>query len=237
MLPSSQERILERLEDDDLVLDVGGWASPFPRADWVMDLMPYESRSPYEWSQRSGDHRFTEETWVQRDICDREAYPFEDDQFDFVVCAQTLEDVRDPVWVCSEIRRIGRAGYIEVPSRLVEQAYGVQGPWVGYGHHHWLISVEGERITFVFKTHVVNREGSHFPAGFADMLGPDERETTLWWEEGFDASEHIFFEPAELDAFLGDFVTREMARREAPAAPEGAARRLVQRGRRALGGR
>jgi ubiquinone/menaquinone biosynthesis C-methylase UbiE len=43
---------------------------------------------------------FTRDTWVQRDICDHEPWPFEDRQFDFVVCSHTLEDVRDPVWVC-----------------------------------------------------------------------------------------------------------------------------------------
>ncbi len=59
-----------------------------------------------------------------RDICDHEPYPFGDQEFDFVICSQTLEDVRDPIWVCSEINRIGKAGYIEVPSRLEEQSWG-----------------------------------------------------------------------------------------------------------------
>ena len=60
-----------------------------------------------------------------------------------MICSHTLEDVRDPIWVCSEIQRVAKAGYIEVPSRLEEQSYGFQGPWVGWGHHHWLIEVHG----------------------------------------------------------------------------------------------
>ena len=68
------------------------------------------------------------DTWIQRDICDREPYPFDDDELDFVICSHTLEDVRDPIWVCSEMARIAKAGYIEVPSRLEEQSYGFQGP-------------------------------------------------------------------------------------------------------------
>jgi methionine biosynthesis protein MetW len=238
MLRSSQERVLEQLSDDALVLDVGGWASPFARADWVIDLMPYETRSPYEWSDRSPDHRFSKETWVQRDICDKEPYPFEDDRFDFVVCAQTLEDVRDPVWVCSEMIRVGRAGYIEVPSRLVEQTYGMHGPWVGYSHHRWLIDVDGNDITFVFKTHEVNRDGSHFPRHFVDALAPEEHEAILWWEHEFGFSERIFFEKAELDSYLEDFVASELSKRETPTTASSwsdRARRLVSRGRSALG--
>jgi hypothetical protein len=237
VLPASQERILDRLGEDDLVLDIGGWASPFPRADWVLDLMPYETRSPYEWSQHGDEERFSRDTWVQRDICDKEPYPFDDGQFDFVVCAQTLEDVRDPIWVCSEMSRVARAGYIEVPSRLVEQTYGVQGPWVGYGHHHWLIEAEGDRITFVFKTHVINREGAHFPAEFQAATEQDERETTLWWDGSFRFEERIFYEPSELDAYLGDFVATEMNVRDVRPSGTGAVQRALQRGRRALGGR
>jgi methionine biosynthesis protein MetW len=239
VLRPSQERILERLGEDDLVLDIGGWASPFARADWVLDLMPYDTRSPYEWSDRAPDERFTKDTWVERDICDKEPYPFHDDQFDFVVCAQTLEDVRDPIWVCSEMRRIGKAGYIEVPSRLLEQTRGVQDEaWVGYGHHHWLIDVQGDRITFVFKHHIVNRPGFHFPAEFADTLRPDEHAEALWWEGSFEFEERIFFEPAETDAYLQDFVTVEMRKRglEHPTEGAGAARGLLERARRAVGG-
>jgi hypothetical protein len=30
--------ILSRIKKDDIVLDVGGWFSPFNRANWVIDL-------------------------------------------------------------------------------------------------------------------------------------------------------------------------------------------------------
>jgi hypothetical protein len=52
-----------------VVLDVGGWAKPLPRADWVLDLMPYETRGAYGTSD-SGPERFTTDTWIERDICD-----------------------------------------------------------------------------------------------------------------------------------------------------------------------
>src|SRR3712207_5994257 len=114
MLASSAARIVDRMADDDLVLDVGGWGKPFPRADWVIDLFPYETRGLYDYDRdaAAAAERFSPDTWVQRDICDHEPWPFADGQFAFALCGHTLEDVRDPVWVCSELQRVARAGYI-----------------------------------------------------------------------------------------------------------------------------
>jgi hypothetical protein len=232
VLESSVQTILERLGPEDVVLDIGAWGRPLTRADWVMDLMPYESRGLYG---RDGPppERFTPETWIQRDICDREPYPFADKEVDFVVCSQTLEDVRDPIWVCSEMVRIGKAGYIEVPSRLEEQSYGFQGPWVGWGHHRWLIDVGDGRIDFVFKHHVLHgRESDHFPAGFRDALTPEQRVQTLWWEGSFEYGERVFTSAEELDPYVADFVGRHRQLVEIPRA--GLARRAVRALRRRL---
>jgi SAM-dependent methyltransferase len=230
MLESSVRTILERVGPDDLVLDIGAWGRPLTRADWVMDLMPYETRGLYG---RDGPlpERFSADTWVQRDICDREPWPFEDDQFDFVVCSHTLEDVRDPVWVCSEIARVGKAGYIEVPSRLEEQSYGFQGPWTGWGHHRWLSDVDGHRIDFVFKHAVVhNRASDRFPPGFQQALSPEQRVLTLWWEGSFEARERVFTSAEELDPYVAGFVSRH--RDDVRVPRRSAAKRAIEKLRR-----
>ena len=207
MLEASRARILERVSDGDLVLDVGGGASPFPRADWVIDLMAYEDRGLYGPVPESALERFGVSTWVRRDVCDREPWPFADGQFDFSICSHTLEDVRDPLFVCGELQRVSRAGYIEVPSRLEEQSYGFQGPWVGWGHHRWLIEIEGDDITFVLKHHVMHgRASDHFPAGFRDGLSEAERVLTLFWSGRFGYRERVFLDAPSLDAYLADFV-------------------------------
>ncbi len=202
MLESSARAIAERLDPEMLVLDVGGAAQPFARADWILDLQPYEARGQLGRHGDQSEERFSAQTWVQRDICDREPWPFADRQFDFAICSHTLEDVRDPVWVCSELQRVARAGYIEVPSLREELTYGIQGPWVGWGHHHWLVLIGDQAIEFLFKHHVVNREGSHLPAGAADSLTPEEKVQTLWWEDAFDVRERIVLTAQELDGFL-----------------------------------
>jgi hypothetical protein len=218
MLAASRRALLDRVSDTGVVLDIGGWADPLPRADWVMDLMPYETRGLYQregWSPRASQpERFSADTWIQRDICDREPYPFGDGAIDFVVCAHTLEDVRDPVWVCSEMVRIARAGYIEVPSRLEEQSYGFQGPFVGWPHHRWLVDVGESRVDFVVKQGgLESRPDAHFPAGFWDRLAEEERIQVLWWEGSFAFGERIFMTPEEYDDYLEGFVRREMAER------------------------
>src|SRR3954468_14104941 len=123
MLERSRQAIEDRLGEEDVVLDVGGWAKPFSRADWVIDLMPYETRGLYGYDKESAEERFTADTWALHDICAHVPWPFADNQFDFAICSHTLEDIRDPVWVCSELQRVARAGYIEVPSRLEEQTW------------------------------------------------------------------------------------------------------------------
>ena len=202
MLAANRERIEAMLPGDAVVLDVGGWGSPWARADWVVDVMPYETRGLYGDPDPEGE-RFGPETWVERDVCARDPWPFADDQFDFAVCSHTLEDLRDPVWVCAELSRVARAGYVEAPSRLEEQSWGVIGDHVGWSHHRWLVDIDGDRIEFVAKPHVIHANPEfHFPPGVADVLTDEERVQSLFWEGTLDSRERIFLETAELDAYL-----------------------------------
>jgi hypothetical protein len=159
MLEENVQKVLASLRPDDLVLDVGGWACPFNRAQWVIDAEPFETRGFYATfggprTQGGEKEWFSKDTWVQRDICDRTPWPFDDKQFDFVVCSNTLEDIRDPLWVCSEIVRVGKRGYIEVPSREWESCVGVERPGqAGLSHHRWLVEISGAKIRFMQKYH------------------------------------------------------------------------------------
>jgi SAM-dependent methyltransferase len=207
MLEAHRRRIEAELPADARLLDIGGWAAPMERADWVLDLLPYETRGLYGHTDPQRE-RFSAETWVQRDICDREPWPFADDQFDFVVCSHTLEDVRDPVFVCAEIARVGRAGYLETPSWRAELTSGVNGPWTGYSHHHWLVECDQDRaaIEFVFKFGIVHADPYRLPrvAGVPE----DELVTWLWWEGSFSARERIVTDPIALADELRRFVAK-----------------------------
>lgn len=232
MLASSVARIDELLSDADRVLDVGGWAKPLTRADWVIDLLPYETRGLYGYDRAASSDRehFDRETWVQRDICDHEPWPFADASFDFAVCAHTLEDVRDPVWVCRELQRVARAGYIEVPSRLEEQCFGVHGAWVGWSHHHWLVDVAQDRIEFVFKSRALEgRKDLQVPHASYAALAEEDRVQTLWWDGPFAVRERVFVTADELDPYLAGVVpSAPRVNAEIPPA-RGALARLLRR--------
>ena len=241
MLNATRDTLLESIDPDAVVLDIGGWADPFARADWVLDLMPYETRGLYEregWvDPRSEPERFSSETWIRRDICHHEPYPFADGSIDFVVCSQTLEDIRDPVWVCREMNRIARAGYIEVPSRLEEQSWGVMdNAGVGWPHHRWLIDVHDDGIEFVLKPHsLAARSDQHFPPGFWERLPEGDRIRALRWEGRFSYRERIFVDGDASDTYLATCVKEGLSRHSLPGGPGARARRLFHKvGRRLM---
>ena len=175
----------------------------------MLDLLPYETRGLYGYDrERAQRHeRFSDDTWVIRDMCDREPWPFADDQFDFAVCSHTLEDIRDPVFVCHELQRVARAGYIEVPDRREEQTFGIHGAIAGWSHHRWLVDVAADAISFVGKPGLVHaRDEFQVPRATYDALSAEDRTQQLWWDGSFTAAERIFTEPAELEDYLREVV-------------------------------
>jgi hypothetical protein len=198
---------LAALPADALVLDVGGWAAPLARADWVIDLLPHATRGLYGAADPAAE-RFDATTWVQADVCGPAPWPFEDGQFDVAVCSHTLEDVRDPVFVCTELARVARAGYVEVPAPVEELTLGVQGPWVGWSHHRWITEREGEGLVFVHKPHLLAAPGRHLPAGTLDRIDPAGRSIGLWWDGALPARERVFVDAGELDPWLAGLLDR-----------------------------
>jgi SAM-dependent methyltransferase len=238
--PASLRRLLETTPEDAVVLDVGGWGKPLTRADWVLDVMPWSTRGLYG---RDGElpERFSEATWVARDICDREPWPFADKQFDVAVCSHVLEDIRDPIWVCSELSRVARSGYVETPSRLEEQSLGVHGPWAGWSHHRWFVELERDVLAFAHKSHVVHsRASDHFPPDFHATLTEEDRVVRHWWTDRLEARERLFHSGDDLDPWLADFVSDALRRRgwdggsTQAEGSAGMATRLGRRVRRAL---
>jgi hypothetical protein len=117
----------------------------------VIDLLPRDEVTPY------GGTTGRPVDWVVHDICGTQPLPFADGHFDFVIATHILEDVRDPIRACNEIMRIGRGGYIEVPSIESELTHALESRHhTGRWHHRWLVEVTPDELVFRQKPAFVN---------------------------------------------------------------------------------
>lgn len=71
----------------------------------------------------------------------------ENGKFDFVICSHTLEDVNNPKIACEMINRIGKSGYISMPSKYAElftfeYKANCRLPYKGYHHHRWIYQIK-----------------------------------------------------------------------------------------------
>lgn len=184
-------KVLEMIQPNDLVLDIGGAAEVFPRANAVVDIIPYNERCPGK--LRDMPEQFSPDTWYVGDICTEEPWrQFSDKQFDFVICSHVLEDIRDPIFVCKQMLRVAKAGYIEVPSKFRECCKPASNAiMTGWEHHKWLVEYVNDTLIFAPKLPYF----THF-----DFLGDSRREkmydyfrqfTSLHWFGSFNCAERV----------------------------------------------
>jgi len=91
------------------VLDVGSGGWPFSKATHLADRFPEKTTHRVEALKRD------ERPFIAVDV---ERLPFGDGSYDFVFCSHVLEHLDDPGRAIRELMRVGRRGYIEVPTRL-----------------------------------------------------------------------------------------------------------------------
>jgi len=179
-MPADALRILE--QERGRILDVGGGAAPFWRAEHIIDIQPYdadrlernawgygengESRKSKTEIQATEDESdvkgWKHENYTQFDLCACEKWPFPDKAFDLGLSSHCLEDIRDPVQVVGEMARCCKRVLIICPSRLLEQMRGVDHPrYCGMPHHMWLVSEADGVIEFRRKTQIMEFPGLH----------------------------------------------------------------------------
>lgn len=150
--------ILESLPPDAKVIDVGGSYAPFNRADVIIDIIPFEDIR-FNQARGKGKARITKENYIQFDICSKNPWPIKDKTFDYSICTRMLEDIRDPIGVCSEIVRVSKAGYIEVPSKFYETTFGLEIKGLaGASHHRWIVDIFEGKLRFTFKHLYVHKK-------------------------------------------------------------------------------
>ncbi|OGJ19948.1 hypothetical protein A3K73_03235 [Candidatus Pacearchaeota archaeon RBG_13_36_9] len=207
MIKENEEKILGILKEDDLVLDIGGWDKPFNRANYVLDIHPYKTRG-FHGTQGGDKEYFNKKTWVIHDLSSKKKFPFKDKQFDFVICSHVLEDIRDPIWLCSELIRISKRGYIEFPSVYSELTKGYDNNnYTGYYHHRWLIEIKNKKIIFRFKPHFIHGDKRYYlPRTYLRKLSEKEINSFLFWKDNFYFAEVIQISRDKLKRHINELI-------------------------------
>lgn len=220
ILYSNLPEVFARARAGARVLDVGGGRHPLNLATHVLDLMPFAETGAHGALDPQNERRFTPETWIEHDVCGS-PWPFPDKHFDFAFCSHLLEDVRDPIFVCKELIRVAKAGYIETPSRAREifakarffevRALAGAMPDVGFNHHRWFVEIDGVHVRFTAKDQrLLNRRGRYITRGdLGRKMTEAESGAALFWEGGFTFEEAFIDDAGEaLDKYRAETLSR-----------------------------
>jgi len=137
----SLRRVYCPVGQDELVLEVGSGASPYFRANILCDA--YEETQERHFTPLVHD-RPTVIAFVER-------LPFKDNAFDFCIASHVLEHSADPERFLSEIQRVAKAGYIEVPDAFMERL-------THYGFHRLEITDNADSLIIRKKKHYIQDE-------------------------------------------------------------------------------
>lgn len=107
----SLRRLYCPVSKSDLVLEVGAGGNPYFRSNVLVDA--YEATSERHWVPLTKDRPTV--------LAFAEKLPFKDKQFDFVIASHVLEHSHYPEKFLSELQRVAKAGYIEVPDAFMER--------------------------------------------------------------------------------------------------------------------
>jgi len=112
------------IKRNDRVLEVGGGHNPHRRSNVVVDKFVDSN-----YHRKSDIKVLKNQQFIQ---ADGENLPFNDNEFDFVICNQVLEHVENPEAFLKEQMRVAKKGYIETPSLIGEYLFPKKA-------HRWLI--------------------------------------------------------------------------------------------------
>jgi SAM-dependent methyltransferase len=112
------ERI-KSIKKSDRVLEIGPGSTPHSRSDEFLEL----SYNNDEEEQSQFGHTGKLETIKKIHFYDGTVFPFEDKEFDYVICSHVLEHVEDIPGFLKEIFRISKGGYLEYPNMYYDYLF------------------------------------------------------------------------------------------------------------------
>ena len=114
------------------VLDAGGagnpWASEY--TDAYLDIQDVPGKKVIV-----GDIQSTE-VWKK----------ISEENFDFIICSHTLEDIKNPGFVIEKIIENCKEGFISVPNKHTEMSHVESLKYLGYCHHQYMFTLKEETL-------------------------------------------------------------------------------------------
>jgi SAM-dependent methyltransferase len=140
-------------------------------------------RYPDDDTERSGKIKRDHREFV---VADATSLPFDNKSFDFIYCSHVAEHIEDIAAFFQELQRVGKAGYIETPNYLFEQA-------IGTTTHTWALYIDNGTLVAQRKTypgaaekvyHGWHRTLARHPILQACFIGlPELRVMQFWWRD------------------------------------------------------
>lgn len=135
---------IKSINAGDRVLEIGPGATPNPRSDVLLEKR-YDSKDEY--LRQCGGLSVND---IDKRIIfyDGGDFPFQDNEFDYVICSHVIEHIDNVEEFCAEMFRVARAGYMEYPLFYYEYLFDIPE------HVNVLIRKEGV-LVYSKKTDVI----------------------------------------------------------------------------------
>lgn len=175
------------------VLDIGSGANPWA-LEWITDVVD-DFVEPKD-IKHFDDTGITVNKFDAQDISKWKNI-LEDveknGKYDFVISTHILEDLNHPKLLCEVINRIGKAGFISMPSKYAELTvfeYKYQLPYAGYHHHRWIYQIKNDVLIGYPKMNFLDYVDFEF-----NKQAALHSEIAFLWEDSF---EYEFIAPDQL---------------------------------------
>lgn len=150
---------IQQIKDEYKVLEIGPGSDPFHRSDILLEL---NYNDELEMVAQFGHHNKLQTT-KKVVYYDGKKFPFEDGEFDYVICSHVLEHVDDVDLFLSEIFRVAKQGYFEFPLITYEYLYNVQA-------HLNYLRFDGEKLLLLKKNKTAIQDFKEINLFFLETL-------------------------------------------------------------------
>ncbi|MHB8121810.1 MAG: class I SAM-dependent methyltransferase [Desulfuromonadaceae bacterium] len=114
--------LIKNIKTTDKVLEIGPGGNPHPRSDVLLEKIFNDSGEAKE--QRGNAPELL--TIKKVVFYEGNVFPFEDNEFDYIICSHVLEHVDNIEQFMSEVFRVSSKGYLEYPTIYYEYLYNFQ---------------------------------------------------------------------------------------------------------------